>query len=187
MSDENLKDIPFDEMIHVAKQDGREWTSVDNQVLNDAITSEWWGFCESSMTESEAIGKRMVDAGNIDFNSWFREPDYDADTRDSLADEAEAVSGKHARIRDKLFERVWETGMQPWKEVNASAGITKSTYDQLGDDYAEYYEERVQEYSNMMKQGVELPSKGRQVSSQLQGVYDEAESESFEYGDMEYV
>ena len=176
-----LKDIPFDEMIYVAQAQGH-WSKDNNEVLNKAVTSKWWDYCEKSQAESEAIGMRMADVTSMDFDSGFREPDYDVDTMDSLADESEAIDGRHAMERDKLFERVWATSLQPWKEVGPSAGLTQDTYQQLGDEYAEYYEARVQEYSNMMKETT--VSRGRQVSSQLQEIYDA--SQSVVYDELEY-
>lgn len=176
-----LKDIPFDEMIYVAQEQGH-WSKDDNEVLNKAVASEWWDYCEKSQAESEAIGMRIADVISMNFDSRFREPDYDADTMNSLADEGEAIDGRHTMERDKLFERVWATSLQPWKDVSPTAGLTSNTYQQLGDEYAQYYEARLQEYGNMMKETT--VSRGRQVSSQLQDIYDA--SQSVAYDESEY-
>lgn len=159
---QTFEEQPFDRMLEYRQNRDYEWSDSDNELLNQKIVDEWRGICadyEAGMQNAES-GRWLIDEyerrresdgiqGDEPDIPWYIARDHGfGKSREELEAEADgeeqSVENTYEISREDFFNRVYDTGMQ---FQHLDAGISRRTYEELGDEYAAFCDAKTKEYA----------------------------------------
>lgn len=182
---DDIKAIPFDEMVAYRTARNEPWTKADTNLLNLKICQEWDSLNEDiyvqqmendkdllSMDDIELLREKDGIQGDEPTIPWYeanrRAFGKDRETVKKEHDEnAERIEQMYGVLRDELFKRVYATGMTRMDALpevtrgNYKANdslISRQTYNYLGSEYGDYYRKQIREYADETVRSIQARS-----------------------------
>lgn len=182
---DDIKEIPFDEMVAYRAARNEPWTKADTNLLNSKICREWDSLNEDieiqqtendmdlfAMDGVEMLREQDGIQGDEPTIPWYeanrRAFGKDRETVQKEHDEnAERINQMYGVLRDELFKRIYATGMTRMDVLpEATRGnynekdslISRKTYDYLGSEYGTYYRRQIREYADETVRSIQARS-----------------------------